>query len=174
MRFYAIKNMYMNGIHSGIQSGHVMGELFNKYGNSRDNAIGARANRANITALHDMLWDWNINHRTWIVLDGGYASNLRSIIEVFKKYEDEFPWADFHEDEDALDGALTAIGIILPKWIYDCQRRQADQGLFEYVYREAVPCGAPGTYMYLQETVHTFESKYFDLIHAVKQCKFAT
>jgi len=169
MRFYGIKNMYMGGIHTGIQCGHALGEIMRKYGRPKL-ALGDQ----HLINKHlcDTVWDFIDNHKTWILLDGGYASNLRSMLEVFAKHSDEFPFAEFHEEQEALDGALTAIGIILPPWIYDCRRSDDERGMIRYILREAIP--TEGGYSKLKETIHNVGDHYFDLIHAVKSCKFAT
>lgn len=168
MRFYGIKNMYMNGIHTGIQCGHVVTELFNKYGNLHDNVLADYQMK-----LYRTLWDWNKNHKTWVLLDGGYASSLRGLIEVFKKYEDEFPWAEFHEEADALDGALTAVGIILPDWIYDARRDdKRDSRYTLYVHRKVDRTNPDKPE--LQETVYHHWDKYYDLIAAVSSLRLAS
>jgi hypothetical protein len=172
MRFYGIKNMYMNGIHTGIQCGHVMGELFNKYG--QPSTPGQL--RGTTKTLHDMLWDWSKNHKTWVLLDGGYASNLRRIAEIFKNYEEEFPWAEFHEEQDALDGALTAIGIILPEFIYDAKIDRSETRFTQYVHRAAKSVEErtldPSTWY--DETYFRHGEKYFDLIQAVSPLRLAS
>jgi hypothetical protein len=126
--------------------------------------------------LYRTLWDWNKNHKTWVLLDGGYASNLRRIAEIFKKYEEEFPWAEFHEEQDALDGALTAIGIILPEFIYDAKLDRRDFQSSQYVHRVAKPIEErtmdPSTW-HVERVFHP-EDKYFDLIQAISSLRLAS
>jgi hypothetical protein len=43
-------------------------------------------------------------------------------ISLFLSKENPFPYASFYEDKDSLDGALTGVGIILPKEVYDVER----------------------------------------------------
>lgn len=171
MRFYGIANMYMcSGIHSGIQCGHAMGEIFNKYARRQ---TYADLEDATDSKLHDMVWDWSLNHKTWMVLNGGYASNLRRIIDIFKAHNHNFPWAKFHEDPDALDGALTAIGIILPDWIYDCQRKTTMDGNTVYYSHTKVVQEDGGTTTTSVRNHHP-GSEFYELIDTIKSLKLAS
>lgn len=106
MRAYFFQNFYLQGIHAGIQSQHTTAEMFVKY------SIGSEQ--------HSMLFDWAINHKTTIVLNGGMQSDLL-YIEDLLEYS-KFPWASFREERDALNGALTNIGIILPEYVYNAPK----------------------------------------------------
>ena len=57
MRLYSVTNMYMAGIHAGIQTQHSTGELFAKY---REYSI-----------QNNTIFEWVIYHKTTIVLNGG-------------------------------------------------------------------------------------------------------
>jgi len=103
MRAYFFGNMYLSSIQQGVQSAHVLAQLFIKY------KVGTKAN---------MLYDWAANYETIILLNGGYSDTIRTLCLFFKNNENPYPWADFHEGADALDGALTSTGIILPEKIY--------------------------------------------------------
>lgn len=103
MRAYFFVNMYLIGIHAGIQPQHVTAELFLKNHSEEGNAI---------------LLDWATNHKTTIVLNGGYSEELRRLIEFFDTSENPYPWAFFNESKEALDGALTCVGIVIPEHIY--------------------------------------------------------
>jgi len=99
--------MYISPIQVGIQSAHVTSELFTKYTDE----------------LHpehiSQLYDWATNHKTLICLNGGYGANLHSLVERFDEKRCTFPNAKFHESQDALDGAITCVGIVLPERIYE-------------------------------------------------------
>lgn len=103
MRFYAWGNMYLSSIQQGIQAGHVIGNMSVKYGANPDS----------------MYCDWAKNHKTMILLNGGMSCNLGDIVEHFSKQDNPFEWAPFSESRDALDGALTSVGIILPEDVYE-------------------------------------------------------
>lgn len=102
MRAYFFQNFYLQGIHAGIQSQHTTAEMFVKY-----------ANQPN---YNKVLFDWAANHKTTIVLNGGMQSDLLKI-EYLLEYS-QFPWASFREEQDALNGALTNVGVIVPEYVY--------------------------------------------------------
>lgn len=103
-RLYSIVNQYISGIHAGIQTAHAVHELFIKYPQGTNSAT-------------NLLWDWAVRDKTIIVLEGGYQSNLEHIFELAKAVK-SLPSAKFHEELDALNGALTAITIVLPEYMY--------------------------------------------------------
>ena len=107
MRAYFFGNMYLSSIQQGIQAAHVTHELFNKY-----------TDKSSQTDEASGLYDWSRNHKTMILLNGGYADNLRNLIAFFTQSGNFYPWASFTEGQDSLDGALTCVGIILPEKIY--------------------------------------------------------
>jgi len=111
MRAYFFGNMYLSSIQQGIQAAHVTHELFTKYEISE-------IQQSEYNELGDSLWDWATNHKTMILLNGGYADNLRNLISIFDDPKNPYPWASFNEGEDSLDGALTSVGIVLPEKIY--------------------------------------------------------
>ncbi|QEQ95012.1 hypothetical protein pEaSNUABM56_00236 [Erwinia phage pEa_SNUABM_56] len=103
-RLYSIVNQYISGIHAGIQTAHAVHELFVKYPQGTNSAT-------------NLLWDWAVQDKTIIVLEGGYQSNLERIFELAKAVK-SLPSAKFHEEQAALNGALTAITIVLPEYMY--------------------------------------------------------
>lgn len=146
MRAYFFGNMYLSSIQNGIQPQHCTSELFVKY---REDGIDP---------AFDYLYEWAENHKTTIVLNGGYSASLRELIERFDSRENPYPWTYFTEDEDAIGplrptadgsgGALTAVCIVLPEKIYalSASLRSDDQlesyirthGEWGYDYNEAV------------------------------------
>lgn len=127
MRFYAIINMYLAGIHAGIQGGHVVHRTLLKYDDVR---LGGTMNdegtkRGDAAA---MLKDWQRNHETMIVCNGGYASNMEAGLAIFKKHADNLglAWGTFHESQEALYGIMTGIGIVLPPSLYGAVRAPED------------------------------------------------
>ena len=124
MRLYTFANMYISSIQKGIQSAHLVGELFVKYYNTTD----AEQSR--------VLYDWAENHKTMIVLDGGYSSNLRNLEKMFYSDQNLFPFSAFREDQDALNGALTCVGIVLPEKIYGASSLVRDDELIMTMINE--------------------------------------
>jgi hypothetical protein len=106
LRAYFFQNMYLQGIHAGIQTQHCTAEMFVKY--------LPFENRCS-----DMLYDWANHHKTTIILNGGYASNLHRIVDLLTSPDNPYPWAYFCESEEALEGCITNVGVIVPKTVYD-------------------------------------------------------
>ncbi len=118
LRVYFFQNMYLQGIHAGIQSQHTTAEMFVKY----------------LPFQHqgsDILYNWANNYKTTIVLNGGMQGDLEEAIKVFDTKDNPYPWAFFKESEYALGGALTNVGIILPEKIYNAPNPFSDIHLFE-------------------------------------------
>jgi hypothetical protein len=117
VRAYFFGNMYLSSIQQGIQAAHVIAELFMKYENCLKETI---------------VKDWAVNHKTIILLNGGYASNIQDLINFFtiedfyygnpirvENPDNPYPWAYFCEEEASLNHSLTSVGIILPSCIYN-------------------------------------------------------
>ena len=101
LRAYFFGNMYLSSIQQGIQAAHVVAEMFIKY-----------------HGLHPTLIDWANAHKTMILLNGGYSEELHRLHGVFASRENPYPYAAFRESEQALEGAITSVGIILPEYIW--------------------------------------------------------
>lgn len=106
MRLYTFINMYLSSIQQGIQTAHIVHELFNKYLHN------------NVARPYELLYDWSENHKTIIVLNGGDAFDIDNLYHFLLKDENPYPFTSFHESEDALWGVTTGVGIVLPESIY--------------------------------------------------------
>ena len=105
-RAYIFGNMYLSSIQQGIQAAHVITNMFAEYKN--------RSKRKN------MLYRWASKDKTIVLLNGGRSTDLRHLATFFDdNRKNPYPWSEFFEDEDSLDGALTSVGIILPERIYE-------------------------------------------------------
>jgi len=109
LRAYFWNNMYLTGIHSGIQSQHTTAEMFLKYCYPLSDDKG------------QMVFDWAHNHKTTIVLNGGYAEHLKDLAKFLHTSFNPYPWSYFRESAEALGGCFTNVGIILPEKIYNCE-----------------------------------------------------
>lgn len=107
MRAYFFGNMYLKSIQQGIQAGHAIADMFVKY--PEDDTC----------EKIDILSEWARDHKTMILLNGGYNDTIRTLIDRFSSPENPYPWAPFYEGQDSLDGALTTVGIVLPEKIYE-------------------------------------------------------
>lgn len=113
MRAYFVQNMYLQGIHAGIQSQHTTAEMFCKY------APG--------TPEKGDLYQWARHHKTTIILNGGYNYALQDFLEFLNNNEHSLAYASFNESEAALGGILTNVGIIVPPRIYNAPKDMLDR-----------------------------------------------
>lgn len=111
MRAYFWGNMYLSSIQQGIQSLHCVSEMFIKYPDLLTN-INPSATQA------DDLNEWAKNHKTVVLLNAGESVSLRKIESLMQDESNEYAWASWCESDEALHGALTNVGIILPERIY--------------------------------------------------------
>lgn len=68
-----------------------------------------------------MLFDWAENHKTIMVLNGGFSSNIKNVSDILVQSVD-YPSVTFHEGQDELNGALTVCGVVLPEKVYDARK----------------------------------------------------
>lgn len=135
LRAYSIVNQYIAGIHAGIQTAHAIHEMFIKYPKAKDKAS-------------NFLWDWAVKDKTIIVLNGGYQQNMFKLIKLMEDV-DTLPNSYFCEEEEALNGALTAAAIVLPEYMYapqydhwnpeniaDVWQDHSEAGCITHVYTE--------------------------------------
>jgi len=108
MRAYFFGNMYLSSIQQGIQAGHVVTEMFIDYRESDSHE-----------PYSEILYNWAHDHKTMILLNGGYGENLHDLVDFFDQDDNSYPFAFFKESEGALDNAITSVGIILPEKIYE-------------------------------------------------------
>jgi hypothetical protein len=111
-RAYFFGQMYLSSIQQGIQALHVTAELFVKY----------RTLHGNYATT--MLYDWALNHKTAILLNGGDAYGLLEWKCFLDVPANPFPHAYFEESAGALNKCLTSVGIVLPEYMYDTAATQ--------------------------------------------------
>jgi hypothetical protein len=116
MRAYFFGNMYLSSIQQGIQAHHCGTEMANKYF-PKPTMPGPCEFIA--TEQTVQLAEWGHNHKTDTLLNAGFSETLHEIYENMDTDDNPYPFAKFHEGIDALDGALTCVGIILPEAIYE-------------------------------------------------------
>lgn len=160
LRAYSIVNQYIAGIHAGIQTAHVVHELFTQYPQDVNHASRR-------------LWDWGVNDKTIIVLDGGYQSNMERIFELMQKVK-SLPSAKFHEAQESLNGALTAIAIVLPEYMYAPQYATVIEGpIAQAAFGSPVGIQVANQFRDPEtgNVLHNYTQPEKDLIVAIKQLK---
>lgn len=152
-RAYCLVNQYIAGIHAGIQSAHAIADMLTYY---RD------AGNVATSIMHQ----WATKDKTIIVLDGGPQSSLREVVELMRQVP-SLPQASFHEELDALNGALTAVCIVLPEYMYNPQYIvRADSGEREIANKWV--CEATGN------TMHWYSGHEKVLIEKIKSFRLKT
>lgn len=117
LRAYFFQNFYLQGIHAGIQSQHTTTEMFVKY-----KGIYVDQEHSGCKA-QEILYDWAENYKTTVILNGGMQKDLEEILKVLETVEHNYPFSFFREGDNALNGALTNVGVILPERIFNYNKR---------------------------------------------------
>lgn len=112
MRYYGFSNFMLSSIQQGVQNFHVLGDMMVTY---------TTGTRASDMAARAVLHQWASTHKTAIFLNGGNAAGVRAVYERLWEFGHELhlPFDKFHEDQDSLDGTMTACGIVVPTYIVD-------------------------------------------------------
>lgn len=153
-RMYCVVNQYIAGIHAGIQSAHAITEVFLDYNTRKRNLAS------------EFLWRWADSDKTIIVLNGGYQSSLQGLCEKLTPLSGTYPWAYFREEQDALNGAMTAVAVVLPEYMYDPQYKESS----DLVFRPGLGCvEIANSYRDGNgNTVHNYTQPEKDLIATIK------
>lgn len=108
MRLYSFTNMYLSSIQCGLQTAHLVGELFSYYCLKNDKP------------QTKMLYEWSNKHRTICILNGGNCKELTQIHQILYQtaYTLDYPFSYFKEDRESLNEAITCVGIIIPESVY--------------------------------------------------------
>ncbi len=117
-RLYTFSHMLLSDTAKGIQNLHSVVELFNKYIPNPSNDDCVSVNEDRNKDANSILWDWSINHKTCIALNGRFSNDLILLEDFLKDGLNYLPWASFKEDQETLEGILTSISIIMPEKIY--------------------------------------------------------
>lgn len=152
MRAYFFGNMYLSSIQQGIQSAHVTAELFYKY------QIGSGSYKCD---QYNQLMTWAQKHKTMILLNAGYSDELHSLQECFLNKNNPYPWAHVHESQEALDGAFTSIGIVVPERIYETAKYCREENVEISVFSN----GCFGVAIGMPNNLSEFECNLIDYIN---------
>lgn len=113
LRAYYFGNMYLSSIQQGIQAAHATADMFVRYQPFiTDEECDQPCDQ------YSMLTDWAANHKTMILLNAGYSAEIHDLVQFFDNVENPYPWSSFYESHDALDNAITTVGIVLPEYIW--------------------------------------------------------
>lgn len=126
--FYFI-NMYLAGVHCGIQSGHAIDQMWSEYtdGINPDLVAGPAtlARKKRREQALTMLKEFSRNHRTFVLLNGGDHLALSELWRFLIDGKIELPFSAV--TEPGLNYAATCVGIILPARLYDDKANKCGQ-----------------------------------------------
>lgn len=118
-RGYFFGNMYLSSIQQGIQAAHVIQNMVVRYHMAvRYHMVVTTEDMRDAFLILD---GWMRNDATIILLNGGYQSVLASLYQDLTSWTDGgrvYPIGCFYEEQAALNGALTSVGIVLPERVY--------------------------------------------------------
>lgn len=109
MKCYHFQNYYLASTQAGLQSAHSQHRFTRKYYIQEQNDPKAKKE----------LEKWIMDYETIIVLNGGGHQNLVDLETFLKTHAKEFAWTSFRESQEALNGSMTNVAIILPDYIYE-------------------------------------------------------
>lgn len=167
LRLYTFINFYLSPIQQGIQTAHIVHELFNKY--SEDFNINKPLKDGNCVLSGHLLDEWSRKHKTIIVLNAGIDADIEALKTELKKQD--FPWEEFREDE-GLCGARTGIGVVLPQRVWDVKLKyeEHEDGRFRTPYYEHYRENDDGSDTHIK---YYPGDKYYPLIDLIKSKRLA-
>jgi hypothetical protein len=117
-RLYCLTNIYISSLQKGLQTAHVVSDL----------ALAARGD----SAADQVFSAWASQDRTIIILNGGNSLSLERWQQWLQQCGQRWPWAAFREDQQSLNGAITAVGMIVPESVYlNTSTHSEDQELYD-------------------------------------------
>lgn len=172
-RLYSFVNaLYLKEIQLGIQTAHVVSELYSKY------YFGSDSNK-----FPSILLDiWGKQDKTIIVLNGGNVKGLKKINDFLVEEDKKgffLPYATFSEDDESLGGILTSVGVIVPEDIYDSiDYKTAQKVIPNFEKYESYTGQLEGSWFYLRKDdevpyIYLPETPIGKFLTILKQCKLA-
>ena len=126
LRCYTFGNMYMSSIQQGIQAAHAIGEMFVKYNPLQVKTLSTNTEDTRYSGCVNILYDWATHHKTMICLNAGNNNSLCSLLQLMQRADNPYAWAVFYESQEAMQGMLTNIAIILPESVYSVTTDELD------------------------------------------------
>jgi hypothetical protein len=108
MKAFVFINAILRPIQQGIQGGHALLEMATKYRDWKGNKAEA-----------DMFWDWAKAHKTVAFCSAGFHGGIQSWYKFVFNNHHGLPRGLFREDNDTLNGLMTAVAIVVPGHLYN-------------------------------------------------------
>jgi hypothetical protein len=103
-----VANHYLSPLQHGLQTAHVVGDLSQYQSDTPQAAV---------------FNEWAKHHKTIVILGAGNSAGVleayQQLLDLLRDAELSLPVAIFHEDEQSLNGAATACGVVLPDTVFD-------------------------------------------------------
>lgn len=103
-RLYCLTNSYLSSLQKGLQTAHVVSEIYSC--------------ATELPHEKKVFDQWADQDRTIIILNGGNCASLEDFRGFLIYSNCRWPWAAFYEDKQSLNGAITAVGVIVPESVY--------------------------------------------------------
>ena len=100
--FFFLNHVYLSETQYGVQALHATSRMFLKYALYQPQVQEAK----------DILHTWAKDYETVVFLQGGYQKHLQEIFAFLDQNDHPYPYVSFCESEEALNGAMTCVGII--------------------------------------------------------------
>jgi hypothetical protein len=114
-RLYTFGHFQLSSIQQGIQAGHAAVRLVDSYRYPQMDFGDEEEYRK----MCDMVHEWVTKHETFVCKNGGNSESLAEIQAFLSRPDSTYPWASFYESEEAMQGLLTCLAVILPSKIYE-------------------------------------------------------
>ena len=119
-RVYVWTHNWLSPIQKGIQGAHAVVEL-SRSCCSKPKGKACLAYQG-----------WSLHHKTLVFFNGGNSAALLELEEFLRgseKGENDTHWADFREDQESLEGAMTAVAVLPTENICDAVDYCREMGL---------------------------------------------
>lgn len=129
---------YISGVQTGLQAGHVMDSMWSKYTNrilNPDLTVSERCTAADRRKLW-MLREFAMDHKTFVILNGGDHEALIDYITFLNNVDNPYPWA--FVSEPGLNHAVTSVGCILPGRMFGKVAERTGQLWLQYGNQQAL------------------------------------
>lgn len=131
LRIFHFGHFMLSSIQQGIQAAHAQTEMAVAYlGGGVVSELGG--GRAEI----NMYREWAEEHKTIVCKNGGNSEALARIHDTIFREDATFPRSSFDESEDALNGTLTNVAIVLPERIFKIGVKVIKNGTYECKYHD--------------------------------------
>lgn len=164
-RFYSfVAGLYLSPLQCGLQTAHAVSEMYSFY-------------EQRGLAPKDVVAEWAYTDKTIIILN---ALNSKGVEAVYMQlaglaFALGLPTTIFHEDEDSLNGAATATGIIVPRKYFAARFVDGEVTVFTGEGGKAQIVTSPTRYVFTPEAGDETEafsceegSNEYELIRIIK------